>query len=162
MKTIYDFTLKDINNKKVSLSTYKGKVLLIVNVASECGFTPQYKQLQELYERYKEQGLAILAFPCNQFRNQEPKQNKEIQQFCQKNFGVTFDMFAKIDVNGENTHLLYRFLKEQKSGFLNSEIKWNFTKFLVDRDGKVVQRYAPITKPESIESDIVALLQNNP
>jgi glutathione peroxidase len=162
MKTIYDFTVEDINNKKVSLNQYKDKVLLIVNVASECGFTPQYKQLQELYERYKEQGLAILAFPCNQFRNQEPKQNKEIQQFCQKNFGVTFDMFAKIDVNGENTHLLYRFLKEQKSGFLNSEIKWNFTKFLVDRDGKVVQRYAPITKPESIESDIVALLQNNP
>ena len=162
MKTIYDFTVEDINNKKVSLNQYKDKVLLIVNVASECGFTPQYKQLQELYERYKEQGLAILAFPCNQFRNQEPKQNKEIQQFCQKNFGITFDMFAKIDVNGENTHLLYRFLKEQKSGFLNSEIKWNFTKFLVDRDGKVVQRYAPITKPESIESDIVALLQNNP
>jgi len=159
MRNIYDLIVEDINNKQVHLSQYKGKVLLIVNVASECGFTPQYTQLQKLYERYKEQGLCILAFPCNQFRNQEPKPNHEIQQFCQKNFGVTFDMFAKIDVNGENTHLLYRFLKEQRGGFLNSEIKWNFTKFLVDREGSVIQRYAPITKPENIEKDIIALLQ---
>jgi len=154
MKKIYDFTVEDIHNKKVSLRKYKGKVLLIVNVASECGFTSQYAQLQAIYERYREKGFSILAFPCNQFRHQEPRTNQEIEQFCQLNFHVTFDMFAKIDVNAQNEAPLYTFLKSQQKGFLNNEIKWNFTKFLVDQEGNVVKRYAPIINPLKIEKDI--------
>jgi len=156
--TLYDFDVETIDSKKVSLSTYKNKVLLIVNVASECGFTPQYKELQELYERYNSKGFEILAFPCNQFRNQEPKSNGEIKIFCQENYNVTFDLFAKIDVNGENAVPLYKFLKEQQGGFLTDEIKWNFTKFLIDKEGNVLKRYAPITNPSNIAKDIEKFL----
>jgi len=157
--SIYDFNVKDIDGKSVSLSKYKGKVLLIVNVASECGFTPQYEGLEKLYEKYKDQGFMVLGFPCNQFREQEPKSNSEIKFFCHGTYHVTFDMFSKIDVNGDNANPLYKFLKDQQGGFLTDSIKWNFTKFLVDRDGKVVDRYAPLTKPASIEEDIVKLLK---
>ena len=157
--SIYDFNVTDIHGKKVSLSAYKGKVLLIVNVASKCGFTPQYEGLEALYERYEDEGFMILGFPCNQFSEQEPGSNKEIYAFCTGNYAVSFDMFAKIDVNGENTAPLYRYLKSQQSGFLWTEsIKWNFTKFLVDREGNVVDRYGSSTKPASIEDDIKALL----
>jgi len=156
--TIYDFNVIDIDGNTISLEKYKGRVLLIVNVASECGFTPQYFGLQKLYEKYEKQGLSILAFPCNQFRQQEPKSNEEIKIFCQGNYNVTFDMFSKIDVNATNTLPLYKFLKQQKGGFLNNEIKWNFTKFLISRDGKVIDRFAPITKPQSIIKQIETLL----
>ena len=159
MASVYDFTVKNIRGKDVKLDTYKGKALLIVNTASECGFTPQYKGLEKLYEKLHDKGLEILGFPCNQFGAQEPGTEKEIATFCEANYGVTFPMFAKIDVNGDDTAPLYKFLKKQKPGLLGSEaIKWNFTKFLVDRNGKVVRRYAPTDKPESIEADIAALL----
>ena len=157
--SIYDFEVTDIDGKTVSMSKYKGKVLLIVNVASECGFTPQYEGLEKLYEKYKDQGFMVLGFPCNQFREQEPKSNAEIKFFCQGTYHVTFDMFSKIDVNGESAHPLYKFLKEQQGGFVTDSIKWNFTKFLVDREGNVVDRYAPTTKPESIAEDIEKLLK---
>jgi len=157
--SIYDFKVQDIDSNMVSMSKYKGKVLLIVNVASECGFTPQYEGLEKLYEKYKDDGFMVLGFPCNQFREQEPKSNKEIKFFCQGTYHVSFDMFGKIDVNGKSAHPLYKYLKEQQGGFLSDDIKWNFTKFLVDREGKVVDRYAPITKPESIEDDIIVLLE---
>jgi len=157
---IYDFTVTTIEGKKRSLLDYKGKVLLIVNVASKCGFTPQYEGLETLYERYHDKGLEVLGFPCNQFREQEPKSEKEILRFCTLNYGVKFDMFSKIDVNGEGAHPLYKYLKKEKSGFLGTEsIKWNFTKFLVDRDGKVVERFGSITAPKEIEEDIKKLLK---
>ena len=155
---IYNFDVIDIDGKKVSLSKYKGKVLLIVNVASLCGFTPQYEALQKLYDSYKKDGFEILAFPSNQFKNQEPKDNTEIKKFCQLRYNITFDMFSKVDVNGINEIPLYKFLKDKQKGFLNNEIKWNFTKFLVDREGNVVGRYAPVTKPEKIKRDIEKLL----
>lgn len=154
---LYDFKVEDIDGKTISLGDYKGKILLIVNVASECGFTPQYTQLQELYERYKDDGFSILAFPCNQFRNQEPKSNQEIKIFCEGSYKVTFDLFAKIDVNAKNQSPLYKFLKEQQGGFLSDDIKWNFTKFLVDREGDVIKRYAPMTNPLKIAKDIELL-----
>ncbi len=158
--SIYDFTVKDIHEQEVPLSNYRGKVLLIVNVASECGFTPQYEGLEKLYESYEDQGLMILGFPCNQFSEQEPGSNKEIFAYCTTTYDVTFDMFAKIDVNGDNAAPLYKYLKSQQSGFLWTEsIKWNFTKFLVDREGNVVDRYGSSTKPASIENDIKALLE---
>jgi len=157
--SIYDFNVTSIDGKEVSMSKYRGKVLLIVNVASECGFTPQYEGLEKLYETYRERGFMVLGFPSNQFGKQEPGSNEEIIFFCQGTYDVQFDMFAKIDVNGDNAIPLYKYLKKEQSGFLWTEsIKWNFTKFLVDRNGNVVKRYGSSTKPESIKEDIEALL----
>lgn len=159
MTSIYDFTVKSITGEDVPLSIYKGKVLLIVNTASKCGFTPQYKGLQELYDKYKDQGLVVLGFPCNQFGGQEPGSEQEIASFCERNYGVTFPMFAKIDVNGDNAHPLYQYLKSAAPGILGSKaIKWNFTKFLVDKNGNVVERYDSMTTPEKLEDEIKPLL----
>lgn len=155
---IYDFKVRDAKGVEVPMVTYKGKVLLIVNTATGCGFTPQYEGLQKLYDKYRDKGLEILDFPCNQFGNQAPGTEEEIHEFCTLNYGTTFPMFRKIDVNGKNADPLYKFLKKEKGGFLGDEIKWNFTKFLISRDGKVVERYAPVTKPEMIEADILKLL----
>ena len=155
---IYDFKVRDSKCVEVTMVTYKGKVLLIVNTATGCGFTPQYEGLQKLYDKYRDKGLEILDFPCNQFGNQAPGTEEEIHEFCTLNYGTTFPMFRKIDVNGKNADPLYKFLKKEKGGFLGDEIKWNFTKFLISRDGKVVERYAPVTKPEMIEADILKLL----
>jgi glutathione peroxidase len=158
MKTVYDITVKKTNGDTQSLREFEGKPMLIVNTASKCGLTPQFKGLQELYDQYREQGLEILGFPCGQFNDQEFDDIKETTQFCQLNYGVTFSMFAKIDVNGPNTDPLFAFLKEQKGGVLTRDIKWNFTKFLIDRNGQVVKRYAPTTEPEKIKNDITELL----
>jgi glutathione peroxidase len=157
--TIYDFSAKTLQGKDVSLSEYRGKPLLIVNTASKCGFTPQYEGLEKLYKAHQDKGLAVLGFPCNQFGAQEPGNEEEIGAFCQANYGVSFPMFAKIDVNGANTHPLYDYLKGEKAGILGSKrIKWNFTKFLVNREGKVVGRFAPTTKPADIEQAIAKVL----
>lgn len=157
--SIYDFKATRLNGDEESLDAYRGKVLLIVNTASECGFTPQYAGLETLYQNLKSRDFVVLGFPCNQFGAQEPGDATAIEQFCQVNFGVTFPMFAKIEVNGENTHPLYAYLKHEAAGLLGTEaIKWNFTKFLVDRDGEVVERYAPATKPEDLAAAIEALL----
>jgi glutathione peroxidase len=159
MQTIYDFKVNDIDGKLVELSDYKDKVLLIVNTASKCGFTKQYAGLEELYKKYKDQGLVVLGFPCNQFNSQEPGDEAEIKQFCSLTYAVDFPMFAKIDVNGDKTEPLYKFLKSTATGVLGSEsIKWNFTKFLINRQGDVVKRYAPITAPEGLVADIEKLL----
>ncbi len=158
MSSIYDFTMKDVDGNMIPLSDYKGKVLLIVNTATGCGFTPQYEGLQDLYEKYKDQGLEILDFPCNQFGGQAPGTDEEIVDFCQSRYGVTFKQFSKIEVNGENEAPLYTFLKDQQGGMLGSNIKWNFTKFLVDKNGKVLDRFAPVDKPEKLESKIKELL----
>lgn len=158
MKTVYDFTVKKPNGQEQSLSDYEGKPMLIVNTASKCGLTPQFKGLQEMYDEYQEQGLEILGFPCGQFNDQEFDNIEETTEFCQLNYGVSFPMFAKIDVNGTKTDPLFTFLKEQKGGVLTKDIKWNFTKFLVDRNGQVVKRYAPTTEPEKIKNDLVKLL----
>jgi len=156
---IYDFEVNDIQNQPHSLQSYKEKVLLIVNVASKCGFTPQYKELEALYQEYKERGFTVLAFPCNQFKNQEPENEKEILKFCQLNYSVTFPLFAKIDVNGDKTEPLYTFLKsEQKGIFGSTAIKWNFTKFLINKEGEVVERFAPTTSPQSLKKKIEKLL----
>ena len=157
-KTIYDFSVKTIDGQEQSLSHYKGNVVLIVNVASKCGFTPQYKGLQELYNKYKNRGFVVLGFPCNQFLSQEPGTNDEIKHFCSINYGVTFPMFDKIDVNGDTAHPLYKYLTSAKGGFITDSIKWNFTKFLIDRKGTVVKRYPPQTAPENMEEDIKKLL----
>jgi len=158
-KSFYDFSATSITGEKVSMSTYKDKVILIVNVASECGFTPQYEGLEKLYKKYHAQGFEILGFPSNQFGAQEPGSEEEIQNFCKLNFGVTFPLFKKIEVNGDNTHPLYIFLKSEATGFVGSEsIKWNFTKFLVDKKGQVIDRYGSATKPEKIANDIKKLL----
>ena len=154
----YEFEAVKMNGQTVSMEEYKGKVIVIVNTASKCGFTPQLKALEELYERYGEQGLVILGFPCNQFARQDPGTNKEISEFCLINYGVSFPMFEKIDVNGENAHPLFQYLKQEAHGTLGNDIKWNFTKFLIDRDGKVVRRFAPKTKPERMEEVIIKLL----
>jgi glutathione peroxidase len=157
--SIYDFEVKTINGETISMNMFQNKVLLIVNVASKCGFTSQYEGLENLYEKYKNKGFAILGFPCNQFMNQEPLNEDDIKSFCSITYGVTFPMFAKIDVNGEHTHPLYAYLKEAQKGLLGIEaIKWNFTKFLVDKSGIVVNRFAPATKPESLELDILLYL----
>jgi glutathione peroxidase len=159
MASIYDFSATTIDDKEQSLSAYRGKTLLIVNVASKCGFTPQYEGLEKLYRDDRERGLVVLGFPCDQFGHQEPGDADEIKNFCSLNYDVTFPMFAKIEVNGANTHPLYKFLKKEAKGLLGSEaIKWNFTKFLVDKSGNVVRRYAPTDKPESIGKDIEAML----
>jgi len=153
--TIYDIPVKTITGEDTTLAPYRGKVLLIVNVASKCGFTPQYKGLEELYTKYKDQGLVVIGFPCNQFGSQEPGDEAEIRSFCSLNYGVTFPMFAKIDVNGSAEHPLYKYLKSQKGGLLGFDaIKWNFTKFLVSRTGEVLDRYAPTTTPASLEKDV--------
>jgi len=158
--SIYDLSVQTIDGKEISMSEYKGKVLLIVNVASECGFTSQYEGLENLYQIYKSQGFEVLGFPSNQFGKQEPGSNEKIKFFCQGTYDVHFDMFSKIDVNGENADSLYKYLKREQGGFLwMDSIKWNFTKFLVDREGNVVDRFAPSTKPESIKKSIEKLLK---
>ncbi|MFC9601215.1 glutathione peroxidase [Peribacillus butanolivorans] len=157
--SIYEFEVKKINGETVSLEEYKGKVMIIVNTASKCGFSPQYDDLQSLYVQYKEDGLVILGFPCNQFLNQEPGDELEIDSYCKLNHGVTFPMFAKVNVNGKDAHPLFSYITENAPGVMGSKsIKWNFTKFLIDREGSIVSRYAPRTKPLEIEDDLKELL----
>jgi glutathione peroxidase len=159
MTQVYDFKATTIDGDEQSLSQYKGKTMLIVNVASKCGFTPQYKGLEDLYEKFRDQGLVVLGFPCDQFGHQEPGDEEEIKNFCSLNYDVQFPLFAKIEVNGANTHPLYKYLKGEAKGLLGSEaIKWNFTKFLVGKDGKVVRRYASTDTPKGIEKDVAAAL----
>ena len=158
METIYDYTVKDREGNDVSLREYEGKILLIVNTATGCGFTPQYEGLENLYQKYKEKGLEILDFPCNQFGNQAPGSNEEIHSFCTLTYNTTFPQFAKIEVNGENEIPLYTFLKKQQKGMMGSKIKWNFTKFLVNKQGEVVARFAPTAKPEDIDEKIAEIL----
>jgi glutathione peroxidase len=158
--SIYDFKAKTIDGREQSLADFRGQTLLIVNTASGCGFTPQYKGLEELYENYKDRSFSVLGFPCNQFGQQESGSEAEIKTFCEMNFGVRFPLFAKIDVKGPKAHPLYQYLVKEKPGLLGfKDIKWNFTKFLVDRNGKVVKRYAPTVKPEAMKADIEKLLQ---
>ena len=154
-KSLFDYSVKDASDKPYPLSQHKGKAVLVVNVASQCGFTPQYKGLEELYKRYKDRGLVVLGFPCNQFGGQEPGTNNQIQEFCELNYGVSFPVLGKVDVNGDGTDPLFAFLKEEAPGLLGSKaIKWNFTKFLIDTTGKPIERYASTTEPEKIASDI--------
>jgi glutathione peroxidase len=158
--SLYDFTVKNAKGEDVSLSKYKGKAVVVVNVASECGFTPQYEGLQKLYEKYQAQGLEIIGFPCNQFGGQEPGSDSEIQNFCTGRFGVKFPILAKVDVNGDDAAPVFTFLKKEKKGILGTEgIKWNFTKFLVSKDGEVIKRYGSVDKPESMHADIEAALK---
>lgn len=158
-QSVYEFTVNNIMGLPKSLADYRGKVLLIVNTASKCGFTPQFAGLEELYKKYKDRGLVIMGFPCNQFAEQDPGSNEEILNFCQVNYGVSFPMFDKVDVNGKDAHPLFEYIKKEAPGALGlTAVKWNFTKFLVDRDGKVVQRFAPNSEPASIAPDIEALL----
>jgi len=156
--SVHEFSAKTINGEEKELADYKGKALLIVNTASECGFTPQFEGLQKLYDEYNEKGLEILGFPCNQFGGQDPGSDEEISEFCSMNYGVTFPMFSKVDVKGDQAHPLFRYLTEETKGILGDQIKWNFTKFLVDPDGKVVNRFSPQTKPENIAEDIEKVL----
>lgn len=156
--SIYDFTIKDASGQDISIKDYEGKVLLIVNTATGCGLTPQYEGLQRLYEKYRDQGFEILDFPSNQFANQAPGSDDEIKSFCETRFGVTFKIFHKIDVNGAHADPLFTYLKKEKGGMLGSNIKWNFTKFLVNKKGEVVKRFAPTDAPEKIENDIKELL----
>jgi glutathione peroxidase len=156
--SIYDVEVRTIDGTTQTLAPWRGQVLLIVNVASECGFTPQYAGLEALYRAHRDQGFAVLGFPCDQFGHQEPGTEGEIKSFCELNYGVTFPLFAKIDVNGDNAHPLYRHLKAARKGLLGSAIKWNFTKFLVGRDGSVLRRYASADTPEKIEKDLEPLL----
>lgn len=159
MSTVYDFTCDALTGAPVDLKSFEGNVLLIVNTASKCGFTPQYKGLEELHQKFHERGVAVLGFPCNQFGGQEPGDSAQIGEFCELNYGVSFPMFAKIDVNGAETAPLYEHLKSSAPGLLGSKkIKWNFTKFLVDKSGQVVRRYAPTVKPEALHGDIEKLL----
>ena len=158
-ESFYDFKANDINGKEVSMSNYEGKVVLIVNVASSCGFTPQYEGLQKLYDEHKEEGLEILAFPCNQFGEQEKGDGEEIKNFCEKNYSITFPIFEKVDVNGNDAHPIFKFIKEQKKGFMGTEsIKWNFSKFLLSKNGEVIKRYGSLDVPENLEADIKQLL----
>jgi glutathione peroxidase len=154
MTTIQDFSATAIDGADVDLSSYAGQVVLVVNTASECGLTPQFEGLQQLHERYAARGLAVLGFPCDQFGHQEPGDEEQIAGFCQRNYGVSFPMFSKIEVNGDNAHPLFTWLREEKGGVLGDKIKWNFTKFLVGRDGQVIARYAPTTPPEKLTTDI--------
>jgi glutathione peroxidase len=160
MSTVFDFSAKLNNGEEQPLNAYRGKVLLVVNTASKCGFTPQYKGLEELYRRYHDQGLEILGFPCDQFGHQEPGSDAEILGFCELNYSVTFPLFAKIEVNGDRAHPLYKHLKSEAGGVLTDGIKWNFTKFLIGRDGSVLSRYAPLTTPKKIAADIEKALQS--
>ena len=155
----YDFKARKMNGQEVKMEEYKGKVVLVVNTASKCGLTPQFEGLEELYKGYKDKGLEILGFPCNQFANQDKGSNEEIHEFCQLNYGVTFTMFEKIDVNGENAHPLYKFLRKEAKGIFSDKIKWNFTKFLVDKNGKIISRFAPTYEPEKLASIINDLLK---
>jgi glutathione peroxidase len=157
-KSIYDFKVKLINGKEIQLSEFKGKVLLIVNTASKCGFTPQFEGLEKLYTKYSDKEFSVLGFPCNQFNSQDPDADEKIMSFCSLNYGVTFPMFSKIEVNGKNAHPLYKYLKEKKSGFISGTIKWNFTKFLVNREGDVMNRFGPSTEPAEIEKYIENIL----
>jgi glutathione peroxidase len=156
--SIYDFTVKDASGQDVSIKDYQGQVLLIVNTATGCGLTPQYAGLQELYDKYQDQGFEILDFPSNQFANQAPGTDDEIKSFCETRFGITFKIFHKIDVNGDNADPLFTYLKKEKGGMLGSNIKWNFTKFLINKNGEVIKRFAPTDTPDRIESDIKKLL----
>ncbi len=158
MATIYDFKALDNKGKEVDFAAYKGKVLLIVNTASKCGFTPQYDGLEELWKKYGDQGLVVIGFPCDQFAHQEPGTDAEIAEFCRLNHGVTFPLMAKIEVNGENAHPIYKYLKNETKGLLGGAIKWNFTKFLISRDGSRIERFAPMATPASLEDKIKALL----
>lgn len=154
----YNLEANSLQGKKVAMEDYKGKVVMVVNTASKCGFTPQYEGLENLYKKYKDDGLVILGFPCNQFGAQEPGSSNDIEEFCQVNYGVSFPMMEKVDVNGDGTHPVFKYLKSKLGGFLGSRIKWNFTKFVIDRNGKPVERFGPITKPEAIEPTIKKLL----
>ena len=158
MTSIYDFSARSLAGEDTPLERFEGKVLLVVNTASACGFTPQYKGLETLQQKYAARGFSVLGFPCNQFGRQEPGTAAQIEQFCSSNYAVSFPMFDKIEVNGDNAHPLYQYLRREKSGLLGSAIKWNFTKFLIDRSGRVVGRYAPTTAPEQLTKDIEALL----
>ncbi|MGE8559280.1 MULTISPECIES: glutathione peroxidase [unclassified Acinetobacter] len=158
MTSIYQFEAELLDGKNKSFTDYEGKVLLIVNTASKCGFTPQFAGLEKLYEKYKDQGLEVLGFPCNQFGGQDPGSNEQIGAFCQKNYGVNFPMFAKVDVKGPEAHIIFRYLTNNSKGVLGNGIKWNFTKFLINKKGQVINRYAPTTKPEDLEADIEAAL----
>lgn len=157
----YDFKATNMNGKEIQMDSYKGNVVLVVNTASKCGLTPQFKELEELYKTYGKDGLSILGFPCNQFAKQDSGSNEEISNFCQLNYGVTFDMFEKIKVNGSDAHPLYKFLKSEAKGLIGSQIKWNFTKFLIDRNGNVIKRFAPNVSPSKIKDDIENLLNQN-
>ena len=160
MKTFYDFEANNIKGQTVSMKAYEGKTVVVVNTASKCGFTPQYEGLEALYQKYKNQGLVILGFPCNQFGKQESGSSDEIEEFCQINYGVTFPLFEKIEVNGKNAHPIFKFLKEkQSSGIFGSKIKWNFTKFIINSKGGPVKRFSPTTKPDKMEKTIIKLLQ---
>lgn len=154
MTTLHDFTATAIDGQATDLSAFQGKVVLVVNTASQCGFTPQYQGLQQLHDTYAERGFTVLGFPCDQFGGQEPGEDAEIAGFCERNFGVTFPLFSKVEVNGDGAHPIYQWLRDQKGGLMGSKIKWNFTKFLVGKDGQVIDRYAPTTKPEKISGDI--------
>ena len=158
MEKIFDFKALTSKGKELDFSQFEGKVMLIVNTASKCGFTPQFAGLEALHQKYKDKGLVVIGFPCNQFASQDPGTDSEIEGFCQLNYGVTFQIMKKIDVNGENTHPVFRFLKDNSKGVLGSKVKWNFTKFLVAKDGKTIKRYAPVTKPEKLEKDIEEFL----
>ena len=154
----YDYSAIAMNGKEIKMDSYAGKVVIVVNTASKCGFTPQFAQLEELYREYKDRGLVILGFPCNQFAGQDPGENEDILEFCQLNYGVTFQMFQKINVNGRNAHPLYKYLKSKAKGSIGSSIKWNFAKFLLDRSGNVVNRYSPATNPMDMREEIEKLL----
>ena len=156
--TFYSFKAKSLQGKEVGMDSYKGKTILVVNTASKCGLTPQFEGLEQLYRKYKDKNLVILGFPCNQFANQEPGDEKSISEGCLLNYGVSFPMFAKIDVNGEQAHPIYKYLKKELSGFLGGKIKWNFTKFLIDNTGKPVRRFSPTTKPEEIDKFLSKIL----
>ena len=162
MTNIYQFEAELLDGKNQSFEEYKGKVLLIVNTASKCGFTPQYAGLESIYQKFKDQDFLVLGFPCNQFGGQEPGTELQIGEFCQKNYGVSFPVFSKVDVKGPEAHAIFRYLTNNSKGILGNGIKWNFTKFLIGRDGQVVNRYAPTTKPESLDSDILEQLKKAP
>jgi glutathione peroxidase len=159
MPTLSDFKATRLDGTTEDLSEYDGKVVLVVNTASQCGFTPQFEGLEKLYEQYADQGLVVLGFPCNQFGGQEPGDAEQIGAFCQKNYGVTFPMFDKVEVNGDDAHPLFQWLREEKGGMLGSKIKWNFTKFLIGRDGQVIDRFGPTTKPEKLTGDVEKALR---
>lgn len=158
MTTLHDFKATAITGEEVDLATYDGKVVLVVNTASKCGFTPQFTGLQQLHEKYADDGLVVVGFPCDQFANQEPGDEDEIASFCQRNYGVTFPMMAKVDVNGPDAHPVFAWLRSEQGGLLGDKIKWNFTKFLIGRDGQVIERYSPQTKPEKLAGDVETAL----